>query len=208
MLALLGYGPGALSTPDSFYEILHPEEREMVDRALDRGVHAGEPAQFEHRLKRGDGGWVTVRATFHTEPRGEGLFALKGISQDITELAEARDGARRGEQLMRQLIEAAPFAVAMMDRQAHYMVVSPRWAETFGLESANDVGRPITEIFPKVPKRFLEAHERVLAGGTVSRHEERFTDRHGRRHWLRWEGRPWRDANGAVGGMVVYADDI
>jgi PAS domain S-box-containing protein len=208
LLALIGHKASDIATPEGFFEILHPEERGMVERALDLGVHAGEPAQFEHRLKHGDGGWVTVRATFHTEPRGDGLFALKGISQDITELAEARDGARRGEQLMRQLIEAAPFAVAMMDREANYMVVSPRWAATFGLDAREDLGRTITEIFPKVPKRFLDAHERVMGGDTVSRHEERFTDRHGRRHWLRWEGSPWRDANGEVGGMVVYADDI
>ena len=207
LLALTGYTIEEIRTPEAFMKVLHPREREAVEAALYDGVHSGKSAQFEHRLKFGKR-WVTVRATFHTEPRPDGLFALRGLSQDITELAEARDGARRGEQLMRQLIEAAPFAVAMMDRQANYMVVSPRWAETFGLDSGQDIGRPITEIFPKVPKRFLEAHQRVLAGGTVSRHEERFTDRHGRRHWLRWEGSPWRDANGKVGGMVVYADDI
>jgi PAS domain-containing protein len=39
-----------------------------------------------------------VRATVRTEPRDGGVFALKGISEDITELAAARDAARRRAQ--------------------------------------------------------------------------------------------------------------
>jgi PAS domain S-box-containing protein len=101
LLALTGYAADARMTPEDFQQVLHPSERAVVMAAFRDGVTTGQPGRLEHRLLAGDR-WVTLRATFHTEPRPGGVFALKGLSQDITELAEARDAARLGEQRMRQ----------------------------------------------------------------------------------------------------------
>ncbi|HEY8573890.1 PAS domain-containing hybrid sensor histidine kinase/response regulator [Phenylobacterium sp.] len=106
LLTLTGYDPEWIDTPQKFAEVVHPEDREKTVAALGRGVATGEAAHLEHRLRVRDG-WIAVRATFHCEPRGDGTFALKGISQDITELAKARDAARLGEQEMREARRAA-----------------------------------------------------------------------------------------------------
>jgi PAS domain S-box-containing protein len=100
---LTGFTPGTIDTPDKFLDRLHPDERAMVEAAFNRGVREGIGARFEHRLRIADDSWITVRATFHTEARPGGLFALTGLSQDITELAEARDAARLGEERMRHM---------------------------------------------------------------------------------------------------------
>nr|QQZ50253.1 hypothetical protein JKL49_00500 [Phenylobacterium glaciei] len=42
----------------------------------------------------------------------------------------------------------------------------------------------------------------------VSSKEDRFTDSQGGKHWVRWEARPWMNAAGEIGGMLVYVDDI
>ncbi|MEO8113447.1 MAG: ATP-binding protein, partial [Phenylobacterium sp.] len=102
LLVITGHRPQDIANPDDFADVLHPSERVRVFEALQAGVSDGKPGRLEHRLKSRDGGWITMRATFHTEPRPGGQFALKGISQDITELAEARDAARDGERRMRQ----------------------------------------------------------------------------------------------------------
>jgi len=204
----LGYPAEELASPEAFASRLHPDEREVVLEAFRRGVETGEPGAFAHRLLAKDGSWTSWRATFHTEPRAGGLFALSGISLDITELAAARDAAQRGEQQMEQLILGAPFAAAMFDRELRYMVVSPRWQRVFGLEEREHLGQRLQDVFPGVPKRFVAAHRNVLLGEVVSCPEDRFTDSLGESHWIRWEGRPWRDAKGRVGGMVAYIDDI
>ena len=51
------------------------------------GVATGEGRTFEHRMRHKDGTWSTWRATYRCEPRPGGVFALRGISQNITELA-------------------------------------------------------------------------------------------------------------------------
>ena len=35
-----------------------------------------------------------------------------------------------------------------------------------------------------------------------------FVKSDGREHWSRWELRPWREADGTVGGIVLFSEDI
>jgi len=98
--ALTGLQAKDYATLEAFSRRLHPDERAMVLTTLGEGVDNGVAAQFEHQL-RARQGWITVRATFHCEAAPGGGYALKGLSQDITELARARDAARKGERRMR-----------------------------------------------------------------------------------------------------------
>jgi PAS domain S-box-containing protein len=64
-------------------------------------VETGQPRRLEHRVWARDR-WLTMRVTVQTEATAAGVYKLKGISEDITELAEARDAARLGEQKARK----------------------------------------------------------------------------------------------------------
>ena len=141
-----------------------------METAFARGVEEGLAQSLEHRMRTRDGRWATWRATFHCEPRPGGRFALKGISQDVTELVAARDMARASERQMALLVENAPFAVAMFDREMRYLVVSPRWREIFKLGGREHIGLPLRQVFPGMPRRFREAEHRVLQGEVVNEH--------------------------------------
>jgi PAS domain S-box-containing protein len=80
---------------------LHPREREQISGVLMSATRAGQSGQLEHRLRAGKR-WITVRTTYHTVAQASGRYALRGISEDITELTEARDAARQGERQMRR----------------------------------------------------------------------------------------------------------
>jgi PAS domain S-box-containing protein len=206
--AITGYTQAEITTPEQFAETLDPEEAEAVQAIFAAGVASGEGQTFEHRMRHKDGAWSTWRATYRCEARPGGVFALLGISQNITELAQARDGALKGERHIRQLIEAAPFAVALFDLDLRYQVASAAWRHTFSLNHRPYLGRRITDVFPGMPKRFLRAQTRALEGLPTISKEDRFTDSQGNEHWIRWEARPWRDTTGEVLGMLVQIDDI
>ncbi|MFN3859349.1 MAG: PAS domain-containing protein [Caulobacter sp.] len=106
ILALFGWTPDEIRAPPDFFARLDPVELHLVQEAFNRGVQTGQGGTVEHRMATRDGRWLTMRATFRTEPRGK-VFALKGISQDVTELVAARDAAIRGEQRVRVLVEQA-----------------------------------------------------------------------------------------------------
>jgi PAS domain-containing protein len=47
-----------------------------------------------------------------------------------------------------------------------------------------------------------------LSGEIVARREDRLRDAEGPERCLRWEARPWRNATGAIVGVITYMDDI
>ncbi len=208
ILAITGYAHDEMCTGDQFNAICDPDEVEAVGAAFEVGITSGVAQTFEHKMRTKDGRWTVWRATYHTEPRPGGVYALKGISQDITELAEARDQAMRGEQQVRLLVEEAPFAVAMCDRRLKSLVVSPRLVDTFGLTNRTVIGQRIDQMFPKAGHRILAAQRRALLGEVVINPEEPIGSIDGERRWMRWEVRPWRDATGQIAGVLTYVDDI
>jgi len=208
ILAITGYTPAEISQAAQFEAILHPADAARVQEAFIAGIVRGQAQSFEHRMRNRSGRWSHWRVTFHTEPRPSGAHALRGVSQNITELVRARDAALRGEQQVLQLVESSPFAVAMFDKRLRCMVVSGSWRQAFTRLEGDPVGRPLADVFPTAPKRLLGAQARALAGEVVTSKEDRFTDSKGAKRWVRWEARPWRDARGKIQGVLCYVDDI
>ncbi|AYV45890.1 hybrid sensor histidine kinase/response regulator [Caulobacter flavus] len=208
ILSLTGLRPEEVSTPDAFYARLDEPERSRVRSTFLRAVRTGQGGTIEHHMRGATGQKFAFRATFQTEPRPGGVFALRGISQNITDVARDRDLARWGEEKARKLVEGAPFAVALYDRELRLTVVSPRFLDIFQATEAEVIGKSLHDLTYGSRKRFVAAVERALTGQTVVRREDSLTDGHGREHRLRWEARPWRDATGAIAGVITYMDDV
>ncbi|MFZ0268230.1 PAS domain S-box protein [Caulobacter sp.] len=208
IFAATGLEPEDVAQPEKFWEHLDPGEREALRAAFDTAVRTGQDGTIEHRLRGARDQWFTYRATFRTEPRADGLFALKGISQNVTDVARTRDAAVWSERQTRRLVEEAPFAVALYDRDLRLQVVSPRFLETFQATEAGVIGRTLQDLTSGTRKRFVRAVQRALAGETLVRREDQLRDGLGRRRTLRWEARPWRDAQGEIVGVITYMDDV
>lgn len=120
--------------------------------------------------------------------------------------------SRRGhEQRLRLFIDRTPAAVAMFDANMQFMTVSRRFVRdavpsAIGPESL--VGRNIYDVMPDIPLQWRGAHDRVLAGETLSEAEDCFIRADGRLDWWHWEMTPWLEPNGAVGGVLLFAERI
>jgi PAS domain S-box-containing protein len=104
-------------------------------------------------------------------------------------------------------VENAPDAVAMFDRNMHYLAASPRWLTDYNIDEPI-IGRSHYEVFPEIPERWRDAHKRTLAGETLSEECRAFVRADGSVQWLTWDARPWRLPNGDIGGVVIFTHDI
>ena len=201
-------GPADLATATLFLDRLPIEQRDPVFKIFHQAVRSGLPGAVEFRIRGRDDQWFTLRSTYRAEPLDGGLFTLKGISQNVTEVARSRDAALWGERRARQLVEEAPFAVAVYDLELKLRVVSPKFLDAFRTTEASVIGKTLRDLTQGGRRRFVSAVARALSGETVTRREDRLRDAEGVERCFRWEARPWRNATGAIVGVITYMDDI
>lgn len=133
------------------------------------------------------------------------------LGNDIWRLVQRQrglDSLRHSHDLMHYVVEHNPSAIAIHDRQLRYLHVSKRYLRDYGLGDQNIIGKHHYEVFPDLPQRWKEAHRRALAGETSSAEEDRFERADGSVVWTRWECGPWYEADGSVGGIIIWTEVI
>src|SRR6056297_1551741 len=129
---------------------------------------------------------------------------------------ELRVEAERSEQRysaalqrLELLMQHAPAALAMFDRDLRYTAVSRRYVDDFDLHGRELIGRFYYDAFPEIPEHSREANRRALAGETVEGEDDGwFVRADGTKMWTRWEVRPWFDDQGKIGGIVLLTENL
>lgn len=202
-----GYAPEEL-IGQSLAILYAPEEYARIQARL-AGVDLTVHGQLEVVQRRKDGSTfpalldVTV---MHDEEGRPGSRVV--LSLDLTLRQRAEAALRRAREQLEIFVRAAPLAMAMLDRDLRYVAWSDRWLAEYGRGRADLGGVSHYDVIPDVPQVWREVHQRALAGQAIREEEDHWVQADGSRHWLRWSVSPWSDADGAVGGIVISAEDI
>ena len=209
-------GEFRMSAPVSigqFHRAVKKGNVEMLQQ-IEKGFAALGEAEFE-RIKNN---WYGQTLTGHPYLQNLGYAALAGTILIVLLIGWNRILAfqvkrhtadlQEREAQLRLYAEHSPAAIAMLDRDLKYLVVSRRWMEDYKLGDESIIGRSHYEVFPDIPQRWVEIHQRCLAGAVERCDEDSFVRTDGRTVWLRWEIRPWRQGNGAIGGLLMFTEDI
>src|SRR6201982_78959 len=201
--------------------ILPPELRDEEKKILET-VRAGRHiSQFETVRVTKTGKRINVSLTISPiKDSSDRMVGVSGIARDITERKLAEEALaemnrtlvaqaaslQAREELLKVFVKNVPAAVAMLDRDMRYLQVSDRWCSDNSVE-ASELLRRSRELSPEMPDRWKEVNRRALQGETLRADEDRW-ESGGRTRWARWEVRPWRAADGTVGGILIFAEDI
>jgi two-component system CheB/CheR fusion protein len=124
------------------------------------------------------------------------------------ELARSEAERRSIDERLRLIVENTPAAVAILDRDMRYVVVSRRWMQDYELGERNIIGLKHYDVFPDIPQLWRDVHRRCMAGEVIRGQEESFRRPDGRVEWLCSELDPWWDANGNIGGIAIFSEVI
>lgn len=157
---------GTTMTYARFLEMVHPADREKVDKSWQAALQTG-IYHVEHRILTGSGQkWVSERAHFEFDSTSQ-LKSAVGTVQDITEKKETEDSLLESKNLYKTLFNNSPFALGIVDKSSsRFLVVNETACTVYGYTNEEFLKLSLYDI--RVP----EEHELLksqLSGENYSR---------------------------------------
>jgi len=185
------------------------EDLHRLQQAVERCVTDGVPYEMELRIIRADGEmrYCVARGQAETDADG-GIHRLVGSLQDITEWKQTERQLLHAHDLMRYIIAHNRSAVAVHDRELRYIYVSQRYLDDYRVQEKDVIGKHHYEVFPDLPQKWRDVHQKALQGEIISAEDDPYEREDGTVDWTRWECRPWYEADGTIGGIIIYTEVI
>ena len=142
------------------------------------------------------------------EGQAQHLTILAGVVADACDQAKSQALLRMSQAHLTAMVETAPAAIMMTDRDMRLIQVSRRFLKESGLAAPEILGRQIADVNPHLFERLRIAHGRCLEGHTLQAPRVKVVAPDGLTKWVRVEMTPWRDETGEIGGVVCAALDV
>jgi diguanylate cyclase (GGDEF)-like protein/PAS domain S-box-containing protein len=110
--------------------------------------------------------------------------------------------------LLSYIIEHLNSAVAVHDLDMNYIYVSQKYLTDYEVKDKDIIGKSHYEVFPDLPDKWKDVHQRALKGEVLSSKEDLYIRDNNQHVYTRWEVRPWYEADETIGGIIVYTEVI
>lgn len=212
ILGLVREQPSGTSSLPADLSLIDGEGRPLTTdrRPAETVFRTGEALRgFVMGIRKPDGliTWVSI----NSEPMRDSQGVLRAVVTslyDITEQRRAKLALVESEARLRLFIEHAPASVAMFDREMRYLIVSKQWLIDHQLEGKEVVGRSLYDEYKNMPEHWKEGHRRCLAGAIENTQDVPFLHEDGSVMWGQVAVRPWHEADGSIGGVVMFTLDV
>ncbi|MBD2022456.1 PAS domain-containing protein, partial [Leptolyngbya sp. FACHB-36] len=197
------------ANPTLWIETIHPDDRDRV-RATTEQCLVCDSHDHEYRIVRPDGStrWVRDRSFVVRDSEGH-PYRLAGVAEDITDRKQTEVALQRSEQRYRDLAEAMPQVVWLMDAKGAMQYFNQQWYEYTGLSEAESMGfGGMGCVHPEDRERTLKSWTHAIAAGESDAIEYRLRRSDGVYRWFISRGVPLRDSTGQITSWIGTITDI
>jgi diguanylate cyclase (GGDEF)-like protein/PAS domain S-box-containing protein len=204
---MLGVDPAVIT--QARWELIHPDDREMLAKALRELGEKGGSSTITYRTQHKDGHFVWIEALARFIPNSESGRPDEIIysGRDITTRILAEQALSLSETRMREITNNIPAIISHIDSEERYLFSNSFSADVFGIDITQIIGHTIREVrgdkLYMALKPYIDA---AMHGERVS--FEGKSDINGRIYFYQTNYMPDRDAHGNVQGFFSLTFDI
>lgn len=144
-----GLAEDPINTLESFFQVVHPDDRPLVERAISRSIEDGSPYEVEFRLLQdGNVRWVLSKGNVLYDDSGQPSRML-GISVDLTERKETEQAVVEINAKNQAILRAIPDMMFLHTNEGVYLDYYTRDPGVLVVPPDNFLGKNLREILPK-----------------------------------------------------------
>lgn len=141
------------------------------------------------------------------------LYLLKTVSVLISNAYKENifnQKLKNSEERLKRLIKQAPVAIAMLDKELCFIETSAKWISDFSENNSSLIGMHYSETLKNYEnsETWTEVFDSVLSGNTYTSENAKVEKTNEEDIWLSSKITPWYDGKGAVGGLIIFVDDV
>jgi len=207
---IVGSEPGTKPTLELLFKRIHPEDLVFVQETIDRATREGSDLDFDHRLVVPDSFVKHVHVVAHAVKDEAGRLEFVGAVSDVTAAKIAEEKIRRNEMEARQIIDAIPQTIVVLNPEGRAIYANQVMLEYTGLsmeEVRSDNFRART-FHPEDVEKLREARQNALSGGIPFENEQRALGKDGKYRWFLIRYNPLLDEDGKIVRWYATGTDI
>ena len=193
-----------------FLDLIHPEDRERVEHAVRTALDERSSYAIEHRIVKPDGNvkWLSCKGQVFCDEHGRPTRII-GTVHDITDRKQAESKLLRQHIEQQVLLDLIPAMVWYKNDQNQIIRANRLAAESINRTRAQVEGRSTYDLYPDEAEQYYRDDLEVLRSGHSKLGiEELYQTSSGEKRWIRTDKVPYRDPQGQVMGVLVFAQDI
>ena len=188
---------------------IHPDDRDHVQKTLDRATEARADFDVEHRLLMPDGSVKHLHSLARALTISSGNLEFVGAVTDITAAKQAEEKIREQELELRQIMDAAPQFLFVLGSDGSRLYANQSVLEFRGQTVEEWQKLDFRERFhPDDAERMAREREQALSSRSPFETEGRMLRHDGKYRWFLFRYKPLKDQLGRITRWVVPAIDI
>ncbi len=203
------------STYENFLAMVHPEDRKLVEEAVNKALQGGASYSIDHRIVRISGELLYVHEQAAVDFGSDGKpIRMLGTVQNITERKKIEEALSYNEKLFSQVIEIIPIGVWLLDKSGKIYRCNEAgkqiWAGTkyVGPEEYGEYVAWWEDTGKKIKPEEWSANRAIKYGQSSIGELIRIQCFDGSTKVIQNSSVPLKDQNGIIIGAIVVNEDI